>query len=462
MERILPYLFVVILVGCASDKSKSQDAYFGGEVVNPTSNYVVLYKGDKVIDSAKLDSQNRFMFHLDTVDEGLHHFDHTPEMQYVYLAKGDSLMVRLNTVDFDESLAFSGRGEELNNFMLDRYLDFEREESYINTLYRDDPSNFEHKMDSLRDQKLEMLSNLKEEAGLDDKQMEVAKASIVYNYFICQEKYPFVHQNGEALATFEKLPQNFYNYRKWVNLNDADLVFYRPYYNYMKCLYGNLSFIGCKKECDVLANGEKNYLHLYEHKLHLIDSMVSQKDLRDNLFRNVAMDYLLKHEDSLSNQAFITELHQLNSGNKHMAEIDGLYNAIQKIAPNKELPDVAVYCTEGKKTYLKDIAKGKGKRVVFYFWSASQKGHFENICKRVKDLEKRYPKTEFVGINMKTDSLQWLTMMESGKLDKSKQYRAKDNEAVAHALVVYDSNKGIVAEDGHVIDGFANLFTTFK
>jgi len=133
MKRYLLYFILGFLVSCEQKKETEDIVYFAGEIVNPTNDYVVLYKDDTVLDSAKLDSNNRFSFTLNTIDEGLHHFNHTPQFQYVYLEKGDSLIIRLNTVAFDESLVFSGQLK---------------------------PEAFSLKIDSLRKQKLNELKSL--------------------------------------------------------------------------------------------------------------------------------------------------------------------------------------------------------------------------------------------------------------------------------------------------------------
>ena len=132
MNKKLLYLFLFILAGCNESEKSSPNVFFSGEIVNPTSKHVVLYKGDVVIDSSALDENKMFSFELDSIEDGLYHFNHAPEYQYVYLEKGDSLLIRLNTVDFDESLVFSGTGEEVNNFMMEIYLANEGEKSLIN------------------------------------------------------------------------------------------------------------------------------------------------------------------------------------------------------------------------------------------------------------------------------------------------------------------------------------------
>src|SRR5690606_1770533 len=90
----------------------------------------------------------------------LYHFDHHPELQYVYLERGDSLMIRLNTEDFDESLIFSGKGEEINNFLIEMFLSAEEELPIIYGYSGLDPDQFDHKLDSLENIKTGLLNEL--------------------------------------------------------------------------------------------------------------------------------------------------------------------------------------------------------------------------------------------------------------------------------------------------------------
>ncbi|MGS0523977.1 hypothetical protein ACU8V7_01050 [Zobellia nedashkovskayae] len=61
---------------------------------------------------------------------------------------------------------------------------------------------------------------------------------------------------------------------------------------------GNMSYMTCSHACAIKNNVVRNQLHFNEHKLHIIDSLVQEKELKDNLFRYVAFDYLLKVHDS--------------------------------------------------------------------------------------------------------------------------------------------------------------------
>ncbi|WP_297793450.1 transaldolase [uncultured Eudoraea sp.] len=460
MQKTLHYLIVFLLVSCSTAEKKPSMVYFGGEIVNPSSDHVILYKGDMTLDTARLDENNRFFFHLDSVDEGLHHFYHYPEEQYVYLERGDSLQIRLNTVDFDESLAFSGTNEQVNNFLVELFLASEQEEELVYSLYGLEPKEFVYKIDSLKNLKLDALNSLSEEYELSANALEIARSGIMYNSYIAKEAYPFYHKKKKGEKAMHELPADYYNYRSEVSYDNSRLTYYRPYYNYMKYHLGNLSYMDCEKGCNTGKKMVKNHLHFNQHKLKLIDSLIKENELRDNLFRNVAMDYLLKYDTEENIEIFIKEFHQLSGNNRHIHEINNLYDGIRNLQPQKELPELIVSDFEGNQVSIKDL--GKDRKVVFYFWSAPEKRHFSNMIKRIDLLKENYPDYSFIGLNVRTEHSRWNNMLEQAQLDKSEQYWTENFDDVAHTLIVYDPNRGIITNNGIIVDAFANVYTSFK
>jgi hypothetical protein len=463
MNKNLLYLFLFVLAACSKAEKKSPNVFFAGEIVNPTNDYVVLFKGDVVIDSAKLDENNRFAFKLDTLSDGLYHFNHAPEYQYVYLEKGDSLMIRLNTAggSFDESLVFSGNGEEINNFLLDLFLVNEDEEGLIYSKYFGmEPDDFRKRIDSLRLEKLAQLKALGSDVKISKQAQEIAKASINYNYYDYMERYPFEHKKRLRDKEIHELPNNFYAFRKGVDFNNSNFTYLRPYYDFMKSHFDNLTYMDCVNDCSEGKEIVKNELHYNRHKLKLIDSLVLDKELKDNLLRNVAFKYLLKvHDKEENNKTFIDEFHKLSGNNKHIKEIDALYEAIRNIQPNKEIPNFYVSNVAGDSVSLQNIAKKD--KTVFYFWSGSDKNHLEKMAKRVAQLSAAKPEYSFVGINIMTDEATWRALLANKGLDANKQFRAENFEELTKKLIVYPLNKCIITDDAKIVDAFSNMYASF-
>lgn len=461
MNRLLLFSFLGILLGsCSQEPEDSKRVIFAGEIVNPTSDQVVLFKGQQALDTAFLDENNRFVFRLDSVAQGLHHFVHRPESQYVYFEAGDSLQIRLNTSDFDESLVFSGKGEEINNFILELFLTREEEEELINSYYLLEPEEFHKKIDSLKATKLALLSQIETEYEISPAASDLARSFIDYGSNISMEAYPFYHRrrSGEG-KMHEDLPASFYDYRQSINYNDQNLTYLRPYYNFMKYHISNLAYNSCKKYCDDDLEKANRQLHFNKHKLKLIDSLVTQKELRDNLFRNVAIDYLLRHDTEENTDEFISSFKRYSDNNSHNTEIFTLYEGINNMQPAKDLPDFTVESYDGRKIKLSDIQKGDS--VVFYFWSGTEPGHFRNINKRVEELKQKYPAYRFIGLNMRTDLAKWKSMVKTSGLDESEQYWTDDYDQTVQTLIVYDPNKAILTKNGKIIDAFSHLYRSF-
>jgi len=458
MNKNLLYLFLLVISGCSEGEKKSSYVSFAGEIVNPINEYVILYKDDVKLDSAKLDKNNRFSFKFDTIKEGLHHFNHSREYQYVYLEQGDSIQIRLNTIDFDESLVFSGIGSDINNFLIDMFLANEKEEILMRSSYfKTDPEEFHQQIETLRNEKLKTLNQLNLESPLSAEANKLAELSINYTYYNYKEIYPFEHRNRTGKRVANRLPKNFYAYRNTVNFNNKNLNYLTPYYNFVKSHLKNISYSGCEKKCGVVDETITNQLHFNRHKLSLIDSLIKEDELKDNLFRNVAFEYLLRGRDSeKNNETFIQDFHLKSGNNRHMSEINELYEGIRNMQPKKKIPNVMVTDVNGNNISLQEIAKNR--KVAFYFWTGSKQRYFNDVIERTAFLSKTKKDYTFVGINYRTDESTWKGMIENAKLDKAFQFKADNFEELAKALTIYQRNKCIVTDDATIVDGFTTLW----
>ncbi len=461
MVRVLLGISLLVVLACSEKTNESAKVYFAGEIVNPTSDYVVLFKDDSVIDSAQLDDNNRFSFSLSGMKEGLYHFDHSPELQYVYFTEGDSILIRLNTVEFDESLVFSGKGSEVNNLLIELYLTHEEEKPLVYSYYKLDPEVFTKNMDSLRQAKLNLLGSLHEEYEFSDNAYKMANASIDYNNFIYREEYPFYHRKKTQEDKTHEFGEGFYGYRQHLDLNNKDLAYFSPYYHYLKNYFSNLAYMACAEDCGTEILKSKNQLHYNKHKLYLVDSLIHEEELRNNLFRNVAMDYLLKeHKWNEDCDKFIAKFSKLSTNEKHIEEINDLYKGIQRLQPLSNVPELTLVNNMGEKVSLRDITKEK--KTAFYFWSGTQKGHLRNISRHIAKLKDKHREYNFVGINLRTSHAQWLNLLNEYDLDTLCQYRSDDFEAIQKGLILDNLNKCVITNDSLVIDAFANVYYSFK
>ena len=84
------FLFVLLIItffSCKQDHviTDSNYAYVGGEIINPNTNYIVLSKDQKILDTVKLNGVNRFIYKIDSLNQGVYTFKHGLESQIIFL-----------------------------------------------------------------------------------------------------------------------------------------------------------------------------------------------------------------------------------------------------------------------------------------------------------------------------------------------------------------------------------------
>ena len=70
-NNLLWILTVFLFIGCEKNEIKPLAAYFIGEIINPSSDSVLLYSDNKVIDTLKLSIGKRFFKKFDSINYGL-------------------------------------------------------------------------------------------------------------------------------------------------------------------------------------------------------------------------------------------------------------------------------------------------------------------------------------------------------------------------------------------------------
>ena len=143
-KKIIYFFLITSILAC----NNQNVTFLNGKIIKPTNNQIQLLKDEKVIKNIKINSDGIFSSSLDNLSNGLYNFVHLPEFQYLIIEKGDSLVLRLNSLDFDESLVFSGKGSSKNNYLIDVFLEHEEEEDYVKSNYKSSKRVFKQIIDS--------------------------------------------------------------------------------------------------------------------------------------------------------------------------------------------------------------------------------------------------------------------------------------------------------------------------
>lgn len=444
-------LLITTLISCKDGfMGENHVAYFGGEIENPKNNFVVFMKNDKVVDTFYLDKNNRFFHKFDSLTPGLYSFKHDPEYQYVFFDKNDSLMIRLNSNDFDTTLMFCGRGDEKNNFMMELFLKDMNLKNNLFDIYEKPEKIFSKYIDS-SNQNIKKLYNKRKSFIKWSKEFdEVAKANIVLNYAYKKEVFPIVHEfkTGENIKT--KLPKSYYNYRKNIDVNKSNLLYYSPFINYMSSMLNNIVLTESK--------GNLNDMSLENNikKLEIVDTLIKNKHVKNLVVNNIANMYLLSDQCSINNGKFFTLYSKMVSDEKMKAKVMKTANNIKKLRNNNVLPEINLLDTNNKTVQINELFT---KKTIIYFWTKQSDSHSFYSHKKVDELKAKYSDIEFIAININNTQEDWLKEIKSKKYNNSIELRATDFDELQNKWVINRVYRTlIINKNGTINNAFVSLF----
>ena len=108
--KLIILVNILFFFNSCNYKKDSNVFFIGGEIINPSSSDVNVYRNNIKIDSIELDNKNTFFKQINNVNSGIYRIEHLPEYQNILVDKGDSIWIRVNGEDFSESLSFTGKG----------------------------------------------------------------------------------------------------------------------------------------------------------------------------------------------------------------------------------------------------------------------------------------------------------------------------------------------------------------
>ena len=425
-------------------------AYFGGEIENPKNNFVIFMKNDKVMDTFYLDKDNRFFHKFDSLTPGLYSFKHDPEYQYVFFDKNDSIMVRLNSNDFDNTLMFCGRGDEKNNFMMELFLKDSELKNNMFEVYEKEEKVFSKYIDSSYQNTTKLYHKRKSFINWSEEFDEIAKANIELNYAYKKEVFPIIHEFKTGKSIKSNLPKSYYNYRSRIDVNKPNLLHYSPFINYMTSMLNNIVLTDSKGSLDDMSL-ENNI-----KKLQIADTLIKDKHVKNLVINNVANMYLLSDQCSVNNGKFFNLYSKMVSDEKMKSKVMEMASNIQKLKNNNVLPDVSLLDVNKKSVKIKDLLT---KKTIIYFWTKQADSHAFYSHKKVDDLKIKYPDIQFIAVNIHNSQEDWAKEIKAKNYTNSIELRATDFEELKNKWIINRVYRTmIINKNGTIDNAFVSLF----
>lgn len=404
------------------------------------------------MDTIVLNPDNTFFKKFDSLTPGLYSFRHDPEYQYIYFDKNDSLMIRVNSQDFDESITFCGRGDEKNNFLMELFLKNEQDRSSMFSTFDEEVVVFNKKIDSSFQSKKKFYDKKKESIEWNDEFDKYAKAMLEYFHYSKKELYPVVHNIRTGDNIESKLPSDFYEFRKTIDFNNNDLTNFSPYVRYLSNMMNNLS---TKEEWANHSEVDRAFL-INSKKLQIADSLFKNEKIKNTVLDNIAFTYLLEDQNIVNNKKFLDRYHSLSTDKNQHNEIKKIGDAIQLLKENNPLPNANLVDLNNKIVPIKSIIN---KKTVIFFWTKNLESHFVAAHKRIMDLEKKHPDYDFISICVDDNQAKWQSILKNYDFERIREYRVHNFENVKENWVVNKIHRTmIINADGTINNAFVSLF----
>ena len=307
--RIL--LILLLFFSCKSDNK----TVFSGKILNNTSDSISIYKDNNMIYEAVVDVDGLFNITIDTITSGLYTFYHEPEFQYIIIDENDNLQIRLNTLDFDESLVYTGKGSSKNNFLMDVFLRSENDELEINSKLDLAFDTFKNLVDSLYNKQMNSFKLFKENNILSNSSKEIINTAILYPYISKFHSY-IIRNNIE-----EEIQKDlFINYQNEISYDLDALAYFKPYIDFLYLhIYNNVKI---KKDYE-------NSLDFNIQRLSYTDKIIKSKLVKSRVLRFHAFGFILQRQDDVKNKTFLKAFFEISKDKKVNEEINNLYNELK-------------------------------------------------------------------------------------------------------------------------------------
>lgn len=440
-----------LLCSCSDSKSDDYSAYFGGEIINPKDKWVFFYKGEELLDSIVLDGNNRFFIKFDSLGTGLYSFKHESEYQYVYFDKNDSLMIRVNTLNFDESLVFCGQGDEKNNFLVEMYLKNQTDRGSMFPAFDLEEEEFIKKADSSYREMLSFYTSKKEDIQWNEDFDVVAKASADYPYYTKKEFYPVAHRRRMMKETLPNLSSGFYNHRKNISFNNEQLIDFWPYIQYINTTIDNIA----NTENNGFLSDSKTTLK----RIEIADTITKNQSLKNKIANNIAFRYLMDKEENANDTVFLEKYYEVSTDTEKKDKVKSLVKSIQNLSETGTLPNIVLKNLENNEVSSDDLFK---RKTIIYFWSRKNENHFFAVHGKLQKIIEKHPNVDVIAVNLDDNYEDWKAFLEKHKNvpnPKIRQYQVSDLEELKDKWVVNrETRVSIIDKNSKIIKGFANIF----
>jgi len=416
---ILIAVLAVILISCGQNKKPVNKnlVIVAGQITNPNKDSVWLriepsIGRDYISYGDKLNENGSFNIHFETNKAIPVTFYDGKETTQMFVNPDDSIYLTLNTKEFDETIKYSGKGADKNNYLSQKYLKFDDNPEYnlwtlIDSL---SPKQYKSVVDKKKAEWKKMFSEFtskhntpKDFVRFEETNIAFENGLDIFMYISGKRDYKIGYDTVNIPAGFYESFASLANYKNPYKMSNQYNIYYNYYYPQYLTIVNSDLFKDKKGD-------QRDSLNLSLYKKYM-DGYEKERAIANFFYGKIStykVDYFEKHRDY-----FDENVKDARLKNYVLNEYDRVKKQLAQDMP-EGVNLVNLERKEYANTTFNDIiAKYKGKVIYLDFWASwcgPCKGEMPYSLKmqdyfKGKDIA-------FVYISSDRDSVAWKQMIK--------------------------------------------------
>ncbi len=403
MKKLIYSLLIFAFFSCQLEKEKEISyVLISGTVLNPTGDVVQISSKDFKIE-LPLNEENSFSDTLWIENSGYYSFRAGRESSAMFLTKGDNIQLSVNTEEFDESISYTGKGSEANNYLAKKYLQSELNTPSFDEFFSKDEAEFSSLNQSLYDQEMELLLS----SNIADKHfVEMEMKALKYDYLAnlsAYEEYHLYLTKDESFVVSDEL------YDPLTGLDFTNEADYNDFPSYRSLVSNH--YVTDISDMDGL---DSTFIRI---------DMIPSATIKNDLLNSFRYEFSPAHPYL---EHFYALMMQVSSDEEFKIMLTEKFEKYENLTSGNTSPSFAYPTKDGNVISLDDL---RGKYVYVDVWAT-----WCGPCKReipyLKELTSDYKGKDIafvsISIDERKDYDKWIAMLADKEMEGIQLFADKD------------------------------------
>ena len=454
--RFFLVFILFLLTACMADNNEPSSTKIYGEIVNPLDHTLIFYQNGNLLDTVELQANGKFFYEYTQKNEAMFSLKHGAETQMFYAKPGDSIALRINTLEFDESLVYDADSAVENNFLIDNFLLNEKNNDLILSYYKIEVDEFLNITDSLKNIQLQKLNELQNKYALSPMFVEIAQKSINFEFYDMKERYAFLIQKYFSSKAHQLDEFNFFSFRKEINFNEENLSSHFGYLRFLDNYLKNKSIEDCaqsenKKDCF-----ELNSFQNLHKRIELANKVFEDNEVRRQFLKRFVRREIIQSNTTKEIETTLRIIDGINLDEENLKYYHRLADFQKNYLIGNSLKNHSVYDADFNKINFKEIVANKP--TILHLWTANSTSLHQKRLTKINDLRSKFPEVQFIGINVDYNNRElWERTLTQYKYNRKYEFQVLGKDKDRDLYINYLSKVFYVSPENTIIKNCTNL-----